>query len=104
MRREIIYLIFGMTLVTYLPRVLPFIVPINKNNNPTINRFLSYIPCTALGALIIPGVLDSIPGKPLVSIIGILTTATFAWIKGGIIIPVLGGVFITFLMLLLGIQ
>lgn len=95
-------LILGMTLVTYIPRLLPFTIMADKKLPKFISDVLLFIPATALGALVIPGVFSSIPGKPVVAFIGILFAIIYSWFKGGIIIPVLGSIFTVFLMLSLG--
>lgn len=94
-----ISLILGMMLVTYIPRLLPFIIVSGKNIPKKLNRFLQYIPYTALGALIVPGVFSAIPDMPEVSLLGVCFAFVYGWFKGGIIIPVLGSIIVTFLML-----
>jgi branched-subunit amino acid transport protein len=93
-------LILGMMFVTYIPRLLPFVIVSDKKLPPTLKRFLEFIPYTALGALIIPGVFSSIPNMPFISLVGIGFAFAYAWYKGGIIISVLGSVLVSFLMLL----
>ncbi len=94
-----VQLILGMTLVTYIPRLIPFILVSSESLPKGIKKFLLCIPCTALGALIIPGVFYATPNMPLASIVGIGFAAIYSWYKGGIIIPVLGSVVATFIML-----
>ncbi len=53
-RTEILLIILGMTLVTYLPRVLPLIA-LNRLPLPTLlYRWLSYVPVAVLAALLGP--------------------------------------------------
>ncbi|HDQ14702.1 MAG TPA: AzlD domain-containing protein, partial [Sediminispirochaeta sp.] len=50
-------LIFGMALVTYIPRLLPFVLIDKEKLPPRLVRMLKNIPYAALGALIFPGIL-----------------------------------------------
>lgn len=100
MNNQIILLILGMTAVTYIPRLLPFLM-LSQNNIPIrLRRFLKYIPYTALGALIIPGVFSATPQMPYAAGVGMVFAFIFGWVRGGIILPVFGAVFVTFIMLL----
>ncbi|NLV92772.1 MAG: AzlD domain-containing protein [Firmicutes bacterium] len=57
MRSEYILLLVGMTLVTYLPRVIPLVI-LSRIDLPTpIVRWLKYIPTAILSALLAPGIL-----------------------------------------------
>ncbi|SCZ10099.1 AzlD domain-containing protein [Alkaliphilus peptidifermentans] len=98
---NVLILIFGMALVTYIPRLLPFLI-VSKSKLPDgLRQFLTFIPYTALGALIIPGVFNSIPELPLAAIMAILFATIYAWKKGGIIVPVLGSIGVAFAVLYL---
>lgn len=92
-------LIAGMALVTYLPRLLPFLVLPGRKLPPFWRRFLSFIPYTALGALIIPGAAEAVPGHPGLSLAGVTVAAVCAWFKGGLILPVAVAVITVFLLL-----
>lgn len=94
-------IIVGMMLVTYIPRLVPFLMVSERQLPQKLQQFLEYIPYTALGALVIPGVFNSIPGAPVVSIAGIGFAFFYTWYKGGLIIPVLGSILIVFLILLI---
>lgn len=92
-------LILGMTIVTYIPRAIPLITLSERSLPPILRRFLLYIPYTALGALIIPGVVKSTPDMPSAALVGIGAGAVCAWFKPGMILPVLVSIAATFLML-----
>lgn len=98
---NIMILIIGMMIVTYIPRLLPFIIMSDNDMQPNLKKFLEYIPYTALGALIIPGVFSATPELPQASLVGIGFCVVYAWYKGGIIIPVIGSILVTFITLLL---
>lgn len=96
-----ILLILGMMFVTYIPRLLPFFMVSGKKLPKGLDRFLKFIPYTALGALIIPGVFSAVPEMPEASLLGMGFAFVYAWYKGGIIIPVLGSILMTFFMILI---
>ena len=97
-----ILLIVGMMMVTYIPRLIPFILVSDKELPEKLKKFLKVIPYTALGALIIPGVFSAIPGMPQAAIVGIGFAMVYGWYKGGIIVPVLGSIAVALLMLMIG--
>ena len=57
-------MIAGMCLVTFVPRAIPFILGRDLALPAWIRRWLSFFPYAALGALIFPGILTIIPGRP----------------------------------------
>lgn len=59
---EYILLIGGMSAVTFLPRMLPFTVLGNTVLSGFAARFLRYIPCAVLSALIVPAAFTSRAG------------------------------------------
>jgi branched-subunit amino acid transport protein len=91
--------IVGMLLVTYLPRLIPLITIADRSLPPFFRRFLQFIPYTALGALIIPGVMSATPGNPIAALAGIGTAVLCAWFKGGVVLSVLTSIIVTFIML-----
>lgn len=98
---SVLFIILGMTLVTYIPRVIPFFMVSDKELPKPVRRFLEYVPYTALGALILPGAITAIPNNPLASVVGIVFAATYSFVRGGIIISVVGSIGIVYLMLLI---
>lgn len=97
-----IILILGMMVVTYIPRLIPFVLVSERKLPNKLKKFLELIPYTALGALIIPGVFSATPQMPQASVIGIGFAFIYSWYKGGIIIPVLGSIMATMIMLFIG--
>ncbi len=94
-------LILGMATVTYVPRLAPFFL-IGSNKLPKkVGAFLKCIPVAAIGALIIPGVFNAVPDEPLAVVCGMGFAALIGIWRGGIIIPVIGSVATTYLVLLL---
>jgi len=100
---KVLTVIVFMMLVTYLPRMLPMYL-INVEKIPLILKdFLSFIPYAALGALILPGSISAISGKPEVSALAIMAAAVIAWFNSNIIVTVFFTVAVTYLLLLSGI-
>lgn len=100
MNNNIILLILGMALVTYIPRLIPFFMISKINLSHRIESFLKCVPYVALGALIVPGVFSVTPDYPAASLLGIIFAVIYGWFRGGLIVPVLGSVTVTFLMLM----
>ena len=96
---NITIIIFGMAIATYIPRVLPFYMVSKKDLPSKIESFLSFIPYAALGALIFPGVFTSVAQSSIVSIIGISFAFIYSWVKGGIVVPVIGSITTVYLIL-----
>lgn len=61
-------LIAGMFVVTYLPRVVPFLLGREIELPLWVRRWLDCFPYAALGALIFPGILQAVPGRPWLSL------------------------------------
>lgn len=57
-----------------------------------LKRFLSCIPFAALGALIIPGGLDAIPGELLLSGLGLVDALLSAFFFRNLLVPMLAAV------------
>ncbi|MBM7557972.1 AzlD domain-containing protein [Halanaerobacter jeridensis] len=56
---NLILIIIGMAVVTYIPRLLPLALFSNLHLPPFFKRFLEFIPYTALSALIFPAILSA---------------------------------------------
>lgn len=57
MDKELIFLFFGMGLVTYLPRMLPMVVLSKIKMPELVLRWLRYVPPAVLAALLAPELL-----------------------------------------------
>ena len=99
MDNNLIPLIFGMAAVTYVPRLLPFLFFSHTQIPRRVAAFLKCIPVAAIGALIIPGVVTATPDMPEAALLGLGFTAIYGFFRGGIIVPVLGSVGVTYLVL-----
>lgn len=100
---EVYKVIILMMVVTYIPRLLPMYFFNTEKIPSALRRFLAYIPYAALGALILPGGIYAINGKPGISALGILVAAIIAWFNSNIIVTVSLTVLITWLFLFTGI-
>ena len=96
---ELLYVVVGMALVTYIPRMLPLVL-LQKIALPAfVRRFMRFIPYAALGALIFPGALFSTgEGNALAASVGCLTAMVLAWRAVNLVFVVLGGVAGAFLV------
>lgn len=96
-------LILGMMIVTYLPRLTPFVLMGNKEIPEKVEEFLSYIPYAALGALIIPGFAIAIPDHFIASLLGIIVALLLGYYKGGVVLPVIGAIMASMLLINMGV-
>ncbi len=99
MEVNLIPLILGMAAVTYGPRLLPFLFFTRTHIPRPVDAFLKCVPAAAIGALIIPGVVTATPDMPAAALLGLGFAALYGLFKGGIIVPVLGSVGVTYLVL-----
>lgn len=97
-KREVVILILGMTLVTYLPRVLPFFFVKKLHFGKKTEKFLKLIPYTAMSALVFPGVLTVDGANPVIGIAGTAVAAMLAWRKCPVMVCVLAAVAVDFVL------
>lgn len=100
---DVLWIIILMGAVTYIPRLIPMYL-INMERIPgRLRLFLSFIPYAALGALILPGSISAVSGRPLVSGLGIASAVVIAWFNSNIIVTVLLTVLATFVFISAGL-
>lgn len=92
---NVYYVILGMVVVTYIPRLLPFVIVSGKPLPKKIRLFLEFVPYTALGALLLPSALTAIEGVPLASTLGLAFAFFMSWNKGGMIVTVMGAILVS---------
>ncbi|HSV97707.1 MAG TPA: AzlD domain-containing protein [Spirochaetota bacterium] len=85
-------LIVGMMLVTYIPRLLPLLAVPQRTLHPLLRRFLTYIPCTVLGALIMSGITQAEPGMTGATLGGIAAAVVCSWLRGGLVVSVMAAI------------
>ena len=89
---EILLLILGMAIVTYIPRVLPAFLIERIALGPRAKKFLSLLPYAAMSALIFPGVFTVDAAYPLFGVVGGVVAVLLALKKCPLIVCVLGSV------------
>lgn len=89
---NLMLLIVGMVVVTYIPRALPAVFIDKLNFSLRFEKFLSLIPYTAMAALIFPGVLNVDPDIALIGIAGAAAAIILSWFKCPITVVVVGAV------------
>ncbi len=94
-------LILGMTLVTFIPRLLPTVILDRLTFPPKFEKFLNLIPYTAMAALIFPGVLTVDPSRPIIGILGGLVAVLFALKKCPVIVCVIAAIAADFILYLI---
>jgi branched-subunit amino acid transport protein len=91
MSNKIVLMIIGMGLVTYIPRMLPFVLFKGKELPPFIQGVLKNVPYATLGALIFPGIL--LFQKDIwYGILGAAAAFITAFLGANVIIVVLGSI------------
>lgn len=88
---SMLLIIFGMAIVTYIPRVLPLVIINGKDISPKVKSVLQNVPYAALGALIFPGILF-IQDDIWFGIIGALTAFAVALLGANIIVVVISAI------------
>jgi branched-subunit amino acid transport protein len=95
---DLFFIVLGMCIVTYIPRLLPvfiidyFVLP------KWIKRWLNCIPYAALGALIFPSILTVEKDIPLIGLIGGIVAVIIASYRLHIIY-VIGGSILTVILI-----
>ena len=95
---KIIIIILVCAAVNYALRITPFIAKID-NIPQYFKRFLDYMPVAALGALIFPGIVTSFPDNPIAGLAGLIAAALMSWFAGGMIVPVLASIGMTWIVI-----
>jgi len=88
---NLLLLVIGMSAVTYIPRMLPLVLLQNIQLPPFWQRFLSYIPYAAIGALIFPGILNSTASTGS-AVAGGIIAVVLAYLKVNLILVVFGAI------------
>ncbi|MDX8360991.1 MULTISPECIES: AzlD domain-containing protein [Bacillaceae] len=98
---EILLIIIGMAIVTFIPRVIPAFV-INFVTFPNwVNRWLSYIPYAALGALIFPGILTIQEDNIFIGLTGGIVAVLLSLLRLHILLVLSGSIIAVVIMLIM---
>jgi branched-subunit amino acid transport protein len=92
MRGDILIMIIGMAAVTYIPRMVPFLLFKGKELPPFLQGVLKNVPYAVLGALIFPKILLIQEGDIWFGITGALAAFLFAFLGANVIVVVLGAI------------
>lgn len=96
MKINVTFIIFGMFLVTFIPRLLPFIFMEKIKLSKKGKIFLSYIPYAALGAMIFPDSFTAVSSMPIASTIGIIAAFILSYFTQNIITVILFSISVTY--------
>ena len=83
-------MLFGMALVTYIPRMIPLTFLDGKELPSIVSAVLKNIPYAVLGALIFPAILFVQEGNILFGVVGAGVAFLIAILGGGVMPVVLG--------------
>ncbi|MGG5253326.1 AzlD domain-containing protein [Neobacillus sp. SM06] len=89
MKTEILLMVIGMGVVTYLPRMLPFVLFKGKELPPFVQGILKNVPYATLGALIFPGIL-LLQKDIWYGLVGAAAAFAAAFLGANVIVVVLG--------------
>ena len=92
MESKIFWMIIGMGLVTYIPRMLPFVLFRGKELPAFIQGVLKNVPYATLGALIFPGILLIKQGNIGFGIVGAAAAFLLAFLGANVIVVVIGSI------------
>lgn len=88
---DLVVIVLLMSVVTYIPRLLPMAFLSRLELPSPLKAFLKHIPYAALGALIFPGILDS-TGNRLSAAVGGAISVILAYFRLNVIFVVFGGI------------
>lgn len=98
-KTSILLIILATALVTWVPRVLPFVLTQNKSLPPKLVKFLSFLPITIIFALTLSSIMDeevgSLPSLLPVESLALLPTFFVVLKTKNILLAVVVGVLTT---------
>lgn len=98
-KTSILLIILASALVTWLPRVLPFVLTQNKSLPPRMVKFLSFLPITIVFALTLSSIMDeevgSLPSLLPVESLALIPTFLVVLRNKNILLAVVVGVLTT---------
>lgn len=89
---SLFWIIIGMGVVTYIPRMLPLVAFDANKIHPRLQGLLKNVPYAALGALIFPGILLVNPDNLLYGMVGAATAFAVAFAGANLIFVVLSAI------------
>ncbi|CYU94255.1 AzlD domain-containing protein [Streptococcus suis] len=98
-KTSILLIILVSALVTWVPRVLPFVLTQNKSLPPRMVKFLSFLPITIIFALTLSSIMDekvgTLPSLLLVESLALIPTFLVVLRTKNILLAVVIGVLTT---------
>ncbi|HFU4110468.1 TPA: AzlD domain-containing protein [Streptococcus suis] len=98
-KTSILLIILAAALVTWVPRVLPFVLTQNKSLPPRMIKFLSFLPITIIFALTLSSIMDekvgSLPSLLPVESLALIPTFLVVLRTKNILLAVVVGVLTT---------
>ncbi|NQM51849.1 AzlD domain-containing protein [Streptococcus suis] len=98
-KTSVLLIILAAALVTWVPRVLPFVLTQNKSLPPKLVKFLSFLPITIIFALTLSSIMDekvgSLPSLLPVESLALIPTFLVVLRTKNILLAVLVGVLTT---------
>ncbi|MDF1507366.1 AzlD domain-containing protein [Robertmurraya sp. DFI.2.37] len=91
MNSEIVWMIIGMGVVTFIPRMLPFVLFRGKELPEFLQGILRNVPYATLGALIFPGIFF-IQEDIWYGVLGAAVAFAIAFLGANVIVVVLGSI------------
>lgn len=95
---ETLIIIIGMSLATYLTRVMPLLFLSKVNFSDNFKLFLQYIPFAALSALIYPAILSVNEQNPYIGLLGGVVAVVLSFFKVNIVVTMILSIMVTFLI------
>ena len=95
------YIILALALIciaSFLPRVIPFLLPKGKIKSQFLNSVLNYIPYSVLGAMIFPAIFFA-TSSTIASITGAVVAIVLALTQKRLIVTAVGSILATALVL-----
>ncbi|HEL1839654.1 MULTISPECIES: AzlD domain-containing protein [Streptococcus] len=98
-KTSVLLIILAAALVTWVPRVLPFVLTQNKSLPPKLVKFLSFLPITIIFALTLSSIMDeevgSLPSLLPVESLALIPTFLVVLRTKNILLAVVVGVLTT---------
>lgn len=92
MKTEIVWMILGMGLVTYIPRMMPFVLFKGTELPSFIQGVLKNVPYATLGALIFPAIIFIQKDDIWYGVLGAAAAFIAAYLGANVIVVVLGSI------------
>ena len=100
-RPEVILLLVGMVLTTYIPRVLPVPLLNKMRMNKYVEKFLRLVPYTAMATLVFPSVFSLDPEHAWVGFVGVSVAGVLAYFKCPMVVSVVAAISVNLVIYLL---